>query len=112
MAKKQVNKKIVNNGLQPRYKITFRDKEFEAKLGLKVFMKYEQLYGKIFGQDLENMFTELLQLYYVTTLVYSDYKDLTFDEFIDELDECPELMYDYNDFFALIQESNTKNVGE
>lgn len=106
MAKKQVNKNVINNTLQPRYKIIFKGVEFELKNSVRI----STLYHKIFNEKLQESNNDdeesHYKLWYVLTIHCGKFDTLTYDEFLDELDECPELPYDFSYFEMLLLQYN------
>ena len=75
--------------------ITIKDKAYKLKYTLRALFIFEQITGKMF--DIKTLTDEYVYFY---CLIMANNKDanLTFDEFIDAIDEDPTLMNKYKDF--------------
>lgn len=76
-----------------KFNIKLGDKELSIKLSFRSLMTYERLSGKNYC----NIITlEDILIYMYSCIISSDMNlELTFDEFIEQLDESPEAMAEF-----------------
>lgn len=88
-------------------KITIKGKEIELKYSLRALMMYENIENKTFQPtSLQNLMT----FFYVIVVASSKDYSLTFDEFIDFVDEDPNnnLLNDFASWLNDITENQNK----
>lgn len=85
--------------------MTIKDKEYKLKITLRGMMIFEQITGKPFG--INNMIDEYVY-FYSLLLANNPELNITFDEFIEELDENPSLIVEFKEL--LEQYSKKMNV--
>ncbi len=73
--------------------ITLSGKELDIKLSFRSLMTYEQLSGKNYTQ-IQSLEDTLIYMYSCIIATNRDIK-LTFDEFVDNVDECPEALTEF-----------------
>lgn len=98
-------------------KIQFRNEQLELHYSMRIYIIYENIMGKGFGLEEMQSYTSLLSLFYsalVATLQY-DKKDsnVTYDEFIDWLDENPtDRIKEFSEWFVSHLVSQTDKIDE
>lgn len=86
-------------------KLNIQEKEINIKYSFKGFMAYEQITGESFKpQGLK----EIITLFYSMVMTSNNELSITFDEFIDWLDENPLKLNEFTNFLA----ENTKRAEE
>ena len=84
-------------------KLNIQNKEINIKYSFKGFMAYEQITGESFKPQGLN---EIITLFYSMVMTSNNDLTITFDEFIDWLDENPEQLNNFSTFLV----ENTKRV--
>lgn len=75
-----------------KFNIKLGDKELSIKLSFRSLMTYERLSGKNYC----NIITlEDILIYMYSCIISSNEIELTFDQFIEQLDESPEAMTEF-----------------
>lgn len=80
-------------------KVTINEKEVVLKYGFKPLMIYEKLTGESFQAE---GLTEVLTLFYACILATGKIDDLTFDGFIEWMDEHPEQLTAFSQWLSTI----------
>lgn len=78
-------------------KLIVQDKEINIKYSFKGFMAYEQITGESFKPQ---GLSEIITLFYSMVMTSNNNLTITFDEFIDWLDENPEKLSEFSIFLA------------
>lgn len=84
-------------------KILIQDREINIKYSFRGFMAYEQITGESFKPQ---GMKEVITLFYSMVMTADNELSITFDEFIDWLDENPEQLNNFSTFLV----ENTKRV--
>lgn len=82
-------------------KFTYKDKEIELKYSFRAMMIYENIVHKSFKPE---SLSDVIVFFYSTVIAQMREDVIQFDEFIDYLDEHPELL---NDFSSWLLETAT-----
>lgn len=77
--------------------ITINNQTIKLKYSFRGFMAYEQITNEAFKPDGLN---SLITLFYSFVMVSDTSLSITFDEFIDWLDENPNKLNDFSNFIA------------
>lgn len=83
--------------------INIKNKEFELKYTFRSMMIYEKITGETFQPK---GVTEVMVYLFSTIVASCKGIDLTFDEFIDYVDENPNIINDFNTWLLSIFEKN------
>ena len=83
--------------------ITIKDKKYNIKYTLRALFIYEQITKKAFAL---NTITDYYLFFYCLLLASDSSSELTFDDFIDTLDEHPEVATEMMDY---LNKENQKN---
>ncbi len=75
------------------FNINLSGKELDIKLSFRSLMTYERLSGKNYTQ-IQSLEDTLIYMYSCIISTNKDIK-LTFDEFVDNIDECPEVLEEF-----------------
>lgn len=75
-----------------KFNIKLGDKELSIKLSFRSLMTYERLSGKNYTQ-IQSLEDTLIYMY--SCIISSNEIELTFDQFIEQLDESPEAMEEF-----------------
>lgn len=86
-------------------KITINNKEIELKNKLRSILIYEQIAGKTFNPS---TMTDMILYFYSVVLANEPKLELDFMEFMDMLDEKPELFKDFNEWLVSINKVNNQ----
>lgn len=78
-------------------KITIKDKEIELKYTLRSMIMYENMTDKTFNPE---GLTDVITFMYCVVIASSKDYSLKFDEFIDVLDEHPELVGQFGEWIT------------
>lgn len=84
--------------------ITIKDKTYKVKYSLRALFIYEQITKKAFAL---NTITDYYLFFYCMLLASDSSSELTFDDFIDTLDEHPEIAIEMMQF---LNKENEKNA--
>lgn len=84
--------------------ITIKDKTYKVKYSLRALFIYEQITKKAFAL---NTITDYYLFFYCMILANDPSQELTFDDFIDTLDENPELA---TQMMQYLNKENEKNA--
>lgn len=76
-------------------KITIKEKEYTLKYTIRAMFLFEQIKGSMF--QIASLTDEFI-FFYSMILASDPSTDLSFDDFIDEVDSKPELMKKYKEF--------------
>lgn len=77
--------------------ITINNQTIKLKYSFRGFMAYEQITNEAFKPD---GLKSLITLFYSFVMVSDNQLSITFDEFIDWLDENPNKLNDFSNFIA------------
>ena len=99
-------------------KVTIKQQEVELRYSMRALFQYENITGQSFNpKTLQDFCT----FFYCVLVSSNKDLDLTFDEFVDYLDEDPSKMSDFaswlnsvmmnNNFLGGVQEKETKGKG-
>lgn len=83
--------------------IKIKDNEITLKYTMRSMMIYERIMNTTFSP---NGLTEVMVYFFSTILASSKGIDLTFDEFVDWIDENPNTLQDFNSWLMTILERN------
>lgn len=86
-------------------KITINNKEIELKNKLRSILIYEQIAGKTFNPS---TMTDMILYFYSVVLANEPKLELDFMEFMDMLDEKPELFKDFNEWLVSVNKVNSQ----
>ena len=78
-------------------KLTLNEKEITLKQTFKAHLIYEQITGKTFTAD---GLTSIITFFYSTVMACDSTLSITFDEFIDNIDDNPERLRDFINFLT------------
>jgi len=78
-------------------KITIKDKEIELKYTLRSMIMYENMTEKTFNPE---SLTDIITFMYCVVISSSKDYSLKFDEFIDLLDENPDIIKQFGDWIS------------
>lgn len=79
-------------------KITIKDREVELKYGFRALMIYEKIYGESFNPK---GLSEILCFMYCC-IIGANEIDLTFQEYLDWMDQNPTVLGDFSNWLANI----------
>ncbi len=88
------------------FNISLSGKELDIKLSFRSLMTYEKLSGKNYTQ-IQSLEDTLIYMY---SCIISSNRDinLTFDDFLDNVDECPEALNEFLSALMDKQEGSTE----
>lgn len=86
-------------------KITINNKEIELKNKLRSILIYEQIAGKTFNPS---TMTDMILYFYSVVLANEPKLELDFMEFMDMLDEKPELFKEFNEWLVSVNKVNSQ----
>lgn len=86
-------------------KITINNKEIELKVGMRAFMLFEQMAEKTYAPE---TLTDMLMFYYAVVYSSDKSKSITWDMFIDWIDENNDSINEFNEFINQYNERNNK----
>lgn len=89
-------------------KLEINEKEVTLKYGFKALMIYEKLAGESFQAE---GLTEILTLMYACVLATGEFQDLTFDNFIEWMDEHPMKLTEFSQWLTNIFKVDEKLNG-
>lgn len=84
-------------------KVTINDKEIELKNKLRAILIYEQITDKVFNPT---SMTDMMLYFYCVILANEPSINLTFMEFMDMLDNAPELFDEFNKWLIQLNKVN------
>lgn len=84
-------------------KVTIKDKEIELKYSIRSMLMYENITGKSFNPE---TLTDVITFMYCVFVSSSNDYSLKFDDFINELDENPDIVKQFSEW---LQSSATGN---
>ena len=84
-------------------KVTINDKEIELKNKLRAILIYEQITEKVFNPT---SMTDMMLYFYCVILANEPSINLTFIEFMDMLDDEPELFENFNKWLIQLNKVN------
>ena len=84
-------------------KVTINDKEIELKNKLRAILIYEQITEKVFNPT---SMTDMMLYFYCVILANEPSINLTFMEFMDMLDNAPELFDNFNKWLIQLNKVN------
>lgn len=84
--------------------IIIKDTTIKLKMSFMAFILYEEQTNKSFSP---NNLSSMLRFFYCIVLASNKNLTITFDEFIDELDEHPQLLSDFSNW--VIEQNNFQN---
>lgn len=84
-------------------KVQIKDKEIVLKNTMRSLMIYEKVYGKTFQPD---GLSEMLVYFYSTILASDKDIHLSFDEFVDHLDNNPDLLNEFAQWLTATSKVN------
>lgn len=84
--------------------ITIKDKQYGIKYSLRALFIYEQITKKAFAL---NTITDYYVFFYCMILASNPDSELTFDEFINALDENPDIATDMMKYLSKENEKNS-----
>lgn len=85
--------------------ITINNKNIELKYSIRALMIYENVEGKTFNPKTT---TDFLTFMYCVVLASSKDYSITFDEFIDTIDENTEILKDFIDWLNSTSDNQNK----
>ena len=85
-------------------KITIDNKEIELKYSFRAMMIYEKITGASFNPK---GMTEIMIYFYSTILASSRDIDLTFDSFVDWIDDNPKSLSDFSNWLTSMLSKNS-----
>lgn len=83
--------------------IKIKDKEVELKYTLRSMLMYENITNKSFNPE---GLTDVITFFYCVIIASSQDYSLKFDDFIDELDEHPELVSQFGEWLSSSASNN------
>lgn len=86
-------------------KINIGGKEYNIKMSFRNYILFEKIADKTFTNY--NSMSDMLLLFYCSLLAHNDNFSITFDEFIDVIDETPNTL---TDFCTFMSEENSKDA--
>lgn len=86
-------------------KINIGGKEYNLKMSFRNYILFEKMAEKSFTSY--NSISDMLLLFYCCLLAHNDSFSITFDEFIDIIDESPDALTEFCEF---ISEENAKEA--
>ena len=84
-------------------KLTIKDKEIELKYSIRSLIMFENMAEKSFAPE---TLTDIITFMYCVVVSSSKDYSLTFDDFIDFLDENPDVIKDFGDWLQSSANSN------
>ena len=86
-------------------KFTYKDKEIELKYSLRAMMMYENVTD---GKEYPTTLTDMITLMYCIVVTSSKDYSITFDEWIEYLDEHMELLNEFTTWMGTIGQNQNK----
>lgn len=86
-------------------KVTIKGKEIELKQTIRALMMYENIEGKSFNPQ---GITDMITYFYCTVLASSGDYSISFDDFLDELDNNSELVKEFSDWLTGSESNQNK----
>lgn len=85
--------------------VTIKEKTIELKNKMRALLIYEQIANKAFNPT---TMTDMMLYFYSVILANESDIELTFAEFLDILDEQPNLLNDFNEWLLSINKKNSQ----
>ena len=93
-------------------KVQILEREIELKATFRAYIIFENITGKSFQQL--STITDALTFFYATILGSAKTTDISFDDFLDFIDENPNIVIEFSEWMAgsnaVVEEASNNNV--